>query len=77
MLFIKNITSVLILLTIIGCIWSNPVENELPTNREKRITCDLLSGVPYVGGGPLCALHCKGHQHQTGYCDKGTCKCKD
>ena len=43
---------------------------EGPTN---EFACDIVAG---DWGGRLCAAHCKGLGFATGYCDKGTCRCR-
>ncbi|XP_017020075.1 sapecin-C [Drosophila kikkawai] len=47
----------------------------VPHSRQKRATCDLLSGLNY--NHSLCAAHCIALLKKGGYCtDKGVCVCR-
>jgi len=44
-----------------------------PAGPTNEFTCDIVAG---DWGGRLCAAHCKSLGFTTGYCDKGTCRCR-
>ncbi|XP_068084238.1 sapecin-C [Anabrus simplex] len=64
---------VLLCVTLLAVANSHPLEEGVV--RQRRATCDLLSGLGVADSA--CAARCILMGKRGGYCEKGTCHCRN